>query len=216
MENDSTSKLQIRLRTLALTNRHPTPAGQSCGDVTHFTHRHALQEFNSIEGLTYNLCKFEHCTGYICSGCNYFIDKNCFSIPFKIQHMSHPQHPLKFTRFLDFVHEDLKCSGCLADFKDRGRAYYCAPCKFIINRHCAGAPKTLTLADNVSYALFFSFPFKHENAEIKCNFCSGTVLIKDGLLYYNLERDEAFHVFCALNKESGFDQDKLDMLAIHA
>ncbi|KAK4378039.1 hypothetical protein RND71_004335 [Anisodus tanguticus] len=116
--------------------------------------------------------------------------------------MSHRQHPLKFIRYLDFVDEDLKCSGCDADFKDsgRGRAYYCTQCKFIISRHCASAPKTLTLAENVSYELFFSFPFKHEKGEIKCNICSDLLVIKDGLFYYNLERDEALHIFVPSGK----------------
>uniref|UniRef100_M1BMQ3 Uncharacterized protein n=1 Tax=Solanum tuberosum TaxID=4113 RepID=M1BMQ3_SOLTU len=60
-----------------------------------------------------------------------------------------------------------------------------------MNRQCAGAPKTLTRVDNVSYELFFEFPFKNENAEIKCNICSKKVGTKGGLLYYNLEHDEA-------------------------
>ncbi|XP_016513578.1 uncharacterized protein LOC107830504 [Nicotiana tabacum] len=214
VEKDSMGKLQNRVQTLAITNRPPARRSQPCGGVTHFSHRHALLEYNPDKPLSCSLCNIEAFTGYFCSGCNYFIDKICFSIPSKIQHMSHPQHPLKFTRFLDLVHEDLKCSGCPADFKYRGMAYYCAPCKFSIEFYCAGAPKTLTLANNVFYELFFSFPFKHENAEIECNLCSEIVLIKDGLLYYNLERDEALHVSCALKKESGFDQDMLDMLSI--
>ncbi|OIS98212.1 hypothetical protein A4A49_51800 [Nicotiana attenuata] len=196
MEKDSMGKLQNRVQTLAITNRPPARPSQPCGGVTHFSHRHALLEYNPDKPLS---CRFEAFTGYFCSGCNYFIDKICFSIPSKIQHMSHPQHSLKFTRFLDLVREDLKCSGCPADFKYRGMAYYCAPCKFSIEFYCAGAPKTLTLANNVSYELFFSFPFKQENAQIRCNFCSGTVLIKDGL-------------YCALkNKESEFDKDRLSI-----
>ncbi|XP_016467432.2 uncharacterized protein LOC107790048 [Nicotiana tabacum] len=170
MEKDSMGKLQNRVQSLAITNCPPARPSQPCGGVKHFTHRHSLKEYNLEMPLSCSLCNFADSSGYFCSGCNYFIDKICFSIPSKIQHMSHPQHPLKFTPFLDLVHEDLKCSGCLADFKYRGMAYYCAPCKFSIEFYCAGAPKTLTLVDNVSYELFFSFPFKHENAEIECNF----------------------------------------------
>uniref|UniRef100_M1D8W3 DC1 domain containing protein n=2 Tax=Solanum tuberosum TaxID=4113 RepID=M1D8W3_SOLTU len=211
--NDSMSELQTRLQTLVLTNSPPTPPDLSCGDVTHY---HALREFVSSWPLRFNLCEFTVFSGYICSDCNYFIDKNCFSIPSKIQHMSHPQHPLKFTRYTDFMHEDLKCTGCDADFKHlgNGRAYYCTQCKFIINRYCASAPKSLTLEDNVSYELFFSFPFKHGNAEIDCNICSDVVVIKDGLFYYNRECHEALHVICALDEEAGFDNDKMDMLSI--
>ncbi|KAJ8570371.1 hypothetical protein K7X08_037343 [Anisodus acutangulus] len=207
VENDSMSKLQIRLQNLAITNRPHARTSHPIGEVfvTHFSHRHPLKEYNSAKPLRCNLCNFESSTGYVCcSGCNYFIDEICFAIPSKIQHMSHPQHPLKLTCYLDFVNENLECLGCFADFR-RGRAYYCAPCKFIINRQCAAAPKTLTLPDNVAYELFVSFPFKHEMAEIKCNICSQKVVAKDRLLYYNLERDETLHVFCAIRKESGDD-----------
>lgn len=63
------------------------------------------------------------------------------------------------------------------------------PTIFLINRQCAGAPKTLTLVNNVLYELLFEFPFKHENAEIKGNICSKKVVTKGGLLYYNLEHE---------------------------
>lgn len=66
------------------------------------------------------------------------------------------------------------------------------------------------LEDNISYELFFEFPFKHENAEVKCNICKNKVVIKDGLLYYNLERDETLHVSCALTKEPKKKMTKMD------
>ncbi|XP_055807846.1 uncharacterized protein LOC129876426 [Solanum dulcamara] len=216
MENHSMGKLQKRLQTLATTNRPPTTlAGQPSGDVTHFSHRHALKEYNLAKPLACSLCYLSYLTGYFCSRCNYFIDKICFSVPSMIQHMSHPQHPLKLTCYLDFQNENVDCPGCEAKIKNvPSRAYYCAPCKFFMNRQCAGAPKTLTLADSVSYKLFFEFPFKHENAEIKCNICSKKVVTKGGLLYYNLEHDEVLHVCCALTKESNNNKTKMDMLSI--
>ncbi|MCD9640102.1 hypothetical protein HAX54_025176 [Datura stramonium] len=214
LENDSMSKLQIRLQALAITNRPPARAGHPSRGVvvTHFTHRHPLKEYNnSANPLRCNVCNFGSSRGYVCcTGCNYFIDEICFVIPSKIQHFSHPQHPLKLTCYLDFVNENPKCSGCYVDFKNgRGRGYYCAPCKFLITRQCAAAPKTLTLMpDDVSYELFVSFPFKHEMAEIKCNICSEKVVANDRLLYYNLERDETLHVYCAIGEESGDDVAK--------
>ncbi|MCD9640101.1 hypothetical protein HAX54_025175 [Datura stramonium] len=170
--------------------------------------RHALKEISSSRYLRCNLCEFNVLTGYICSECNYFIDK--------IQHMAHPQHPLKFTRYIDLVREDLNCPGCGVDLEDSGWgwAYCCTQCKFILTRYCAAAPKILTLSDNVSYELFVSFPFKHEKAEIECNICSDVVVFKDGLFYYNLARDEALHVYCAVLEESGCDTDKIDVLSI--
>ncbi|KAG5583630.1 hypothetical protein H5410_054257 [Solanum commersonii] len=171
MENHSMGKLQNRLQTLATTNRPPTTLTG-----------HPPTHFSQGIYLACNLCRSEYSTGYFCSDCNYFIDKTCFSVPSMIQHMSHPQHPLKFTCYLVYQNENVNCPGCQDKFK-RGssRAYYCAPCKFIMSRQCAGAPKTLTLADNVSYELFFEFPFKHENAEIKCNICTKKVVTKDGM-----------------------------------
>ncbi|KAH0710945.1 hypothetical protein KY284_012372 [Solanum tuberosum] len=147
--------------------------GQPCGDVTHFSHHHALKEYNSAKPLACSLCDIGYLTGYFCSSCNYFIDKICFSVPSNIQHMSHPQNPLKLTCCLNLLNEELRCPGCYGNIQtSRGMAYYCTPCIFIMNRQCAGAPKTLTRMDNVSYELFFEFPFKNENAEIKCNICS--------------------------------------------
>lgn len=150
-----------------------TLAGQPCGDVTHFSHRHALKEYNSAKPLACSLCDIGYLTGYFCSSCNYFIDKICFSVPSIIQHMSHPQNPLNLTCCLNLLNEELRCPGCYGNIQtSRGMAYYCTPCIFIMNRQCAGAPKTLTRVYNVSYELFFEFPFKNENAEIKCNICS--------------------------------------------
>ncbi|XP_060177493.1 uncharacterized protein LOC132607504 [Lycium barbarum] len=205
-ENDSMGKLRNRLQTLALTNRPPVSADEN-KSIAHFTHRHALKKCYSEQPLMCSFCNFEFSTGYFCGACNYFIDKICFSIPSKIQHMSHPQHPLKLTCYLDVVNENR--------FKNSGRVYYCAPCGFAISRSYAGAPKTLSLTDNVSYELFFSFPFKHEKAEIKCNMCSEIVVTKlDQPIYYNLEHDKALHVHCALNKECGNDSAKEDRISI--
>ncbi|KAK4727240.1 hypothetical protein R3W88_032157 [Solanum pinnatisectum] len=115
--------------------------------------------------------------------------------------MSHPQNPLKLTCCLNLLNEELICPGCSGNIQtSRVMAYYCASCIFIMNRQCAGAPKTLTRVDNVSYELFFEFPFKNENAEIKCNICSKKAGTKGGLLYYNLEHDEALQVYCAIKK----------------
>lgn len=72
----------------------------------------------------------------------------------------------------------------------------------------------MTLEDNVSYDLFFEFPFTNENAEIKCNICSKKVVTKSGLLYYNLEHDKALHVCCALAKESNNNQVKMNRLSV--
>ncbi|XP_059298080.1 uncharacterized protein LOC132050727 [Lycium ferocissimum] len=213
-ESGSMGKLQIRLQTLATTNRPPMLAGQPNAVFTHFSHRHALKEYKSDKAINCSMCGIEFSTGYFCSGCNYFIDKICFSIPSMIQHVSHLQHPLKLTCYLDFQNENINCPGCDADFKYYGRAYYCTQCKFIINRHCASAPRTLTLGDNVSYELFDSFPFKHEKAKIKCNICSKNVVPKGKMLYYSLERDEALHVVCAIGKESGNNEANHDRLSI--
>ncbi|XP_015158366.1 uncharacterized protein [Solanum tuberosum] len=204
VENHSMDRLQNRLQTLATTNRPPTTLeGQPSGNVTHFSHRHTLKEYNSDKSLACNLCRSKYFKGYFCSDCNYFIDRTCFSVPSMIQHMSHPQHPLRLTCYLDYQNENVNCRCCQVNKESsHNRAYYCAPCKFILSCQCAGAPKTLTLASNVSYKLFFEFPFKHENAEVKCKICSEKVVIKDGLLYYNLERDETLHVSCALTNES--------------
>nr|XP_009796150.1 PREDICTED: uncharacterized protein LOC104242767 [Nicotiana sylvestris] len=195
--------------SLSVINRPPPTVASGEITVTHFTHRYALKKYNSDKTLSCNLCNFVFSRGYICSGCDHFIYSYCFTVPSNIQHMFHPQHPLKLTCYLDFQNENINCPGCQGDFSvGRAIEYYCACCKFHINRQCAGAPKTLYLGDNVSYELFFSFPFKHENAEIKCNICSQIVVTKDGLLYYNLERDEALHVYCALENESGYDEAK--------
>lgn len=70
----------------------------------------------------------------------------------------------------------------------------------------------MTFVCNVSYELFFSFPFKHEKTEIECNFGSEIVVIRDGLLY--VEHDEALHGTWSLYKESEYDEDKMDMLCI--
>ncbi|KAK4378040.1 hypothetical protein RND71_004336 [Anisodus tanguticus] len=74
-------------------------------------------------------------------------------------------------------------------------------------------PKTLTLAD-VNYELFFSFPFIHEKADIKCNICSELAVTKDCMLYYNMERDVTLHVACALTKESGNNKEVENNLSI--
>ncbi|WMV59505.1 hypothetical protein MTR67_052890 [Solanum verrucosum] len=139
--------------------------GQPCGDVTHFSHRHALKEYNSAKPLACSLCDIGYLTGYFCSSCNYCIDKICFSVPSIIQHMSHPQNPLKLTCCLNLLNEELRCPGCYGNIQtSRGMAYYCTPCIFIMNHQCAGAPKTLTRVDNVSYELFFEFPFKNQRS----------------------------------------------------
>ncbi|KAK6776236.1 hypothetical protein RDI58_027237 [Solanum bulbocastanum] len=117
--------------------------GQPCGDAIHFTHRHALKEYNSAKPLAYSLCDIGYLTGYFCSSCNYFIDKICFSVPSIIQHMSHPQNPLKLTCSLNLLNEELICPGCSGNIQtSRGMTYYFgAPCIFIMNRQCAGAPR---------------------------------------------------------------------------
>ncbi|KAG5583629.1 hypothetical protein H5410_054256 [Solanum commersonii] len=175
MENHSMGKLQNRLQTLVKTN-HPTStlAGQPCGDVTHFSHRHSLKEYNSAKPLACNLCNSENSIGYFA-------------------------HPLKLTCYLDYYNENVNCPGCQGRFQNgRSRAYYCAICKFIMNH----------------YELLFEFPFKHENAEIKCNICSKKVMTKDGMLYYSLKRDEALHVVCALKNESNNDVTKMERLSV--
>ncbi|PHT71522.1 hypothetical protein T459_26626 [Capsicum annuum] len=152
--------------------------------------------------------------GFVCEGCNYFIGNTCFSLPSKIQHMSHPHHPLKLTWYADFQNGNLKCPGCQNYTNDSSaRAYCCTECNFFIDRFCASAPKILTVED-VSYKLSYSFPFKHEKAVIKCNRCSDKVVTKDSMLYYNLERDETLHVSCALIKESGIDSETRSNLSV--
>ncbi|KAK4726759.1 hypothetical protein R3W88_031676 [Solanum pinnatisectum] len=147
--------------------------------------------------------------GYICVGCNYFIDNICFSLPSMIQHMSHPQHPLKLTWYSEFQNGNLKSPACQY-YMDHtsGWADCCTKCDFFVDRFCAGASKTLTLA-NVNYKLFFSFPFKHEKAIIRCNICFEKVMTTCSLLYYNMDSDETMHVSCALFEESVSNHEEM-------
>ncbi|KAG5572206.1 hypothetical protein H5410_061972, partial [Solanum commersonii] len=80
METDSLGQLQNQLQTLAITSRPPARANQPSGGVTHFTHRHSLKEYGSANSLRCSLCNFSFMKGYICVGCNYFIDNICFSL----------------------------------------------------------------------------------------------------------------------------------------
>ncbi|KAK6773618.1 hypothetical protein RDI58_028856 [Solanum bulbocastanum] len=81
----------------------------------------------------------------------------------------------------------------------------CSLCNFALMK---GAPKTLTLA-NVNYKLFFSFPFKHEKATIRCNICFEKVMTTCSLLYYNMDSDETMHVSCALFEESVSNHEEM-------
>ncbi|KAM3205748.1 hypothetical protein P3L10_029158 [Capsicum annuum] len=107
----------------------------------------------------------------------------------------------------------VECASIPIDGFSDQQAYCCTKCDFFIDCYCASAPKTLTLKD-VNYKLCFSFPFKHEKAVIKCNSCSNNVVTKDGMLYYNMERDEPLHVSCALIKESGNDCETQSNLSV--
>ncbi|KAG5583628.1 hypothetical protein H5410_054255 [Solanum commersonii] len=123
-----------------------------------------------------------------------------------LNHFSH-RHPLLQLHLRES--EGIKCSFC--NIIISGWTYAC-------EKHCDyylgpwPGSLCLTLEDNVSYELFFSLPFNHGKAEIDCNNCSDVVEIKDGLFYYNRERHEALHVICALREESGFDDDKMDIM----
>ncbi|KAH0643741.1 hypothetical protein KY290_033509 [Solanum tuberosum] len=67
------------------------------GDVTHFSHRHplkAIKQTNEASIMSCCICSSQALSGYICQLCNYFIDETCFTLPRRIQHHFHPNHPL--------------------------------------------------------------------------------------------------------------------------
>ncbi|XP_049371039.1 uncharacterized protein LOC125835989 [Solanum verrucosum] len=173
---------------------------EKLGEVIHFSHRHplkAIKQTNEASIMNCCICSIQALSGYICQLCNYFIDETCFTLPRRIQHHFHSNHPLILTSY-----NDPPKSNCRACGHEVGTTYRCSTCKFSLHRSCAGAPMIFTTNKKVSYKLLYSYPYDGEMAVIKCSGCSRELNSKESFMYYSFDLDEVLHVQCALNRET--------------
>ncbi|XP_031397467.1 uncharacterized protein LOC116208261 [Punica granatum] len=105
--------------------------------LQHRFHKHALvlQELSKDFSLGCKICSISvKGPAYHCIDCEFFLHKSCAELPPKIQHPSHPQHPLVFS--MD-ASPRFRCYGCRNALRDK--CYQCYDCEIDLHVGCAAA-----------------------------------------------------------------------------
>ncbi|XP_009587920.1 protein VACUOLELESS GAMETOPHYTES-like [Nicotiana tomentosiformis] len=178
--------------------------------MKHFSHPHALelsevQETNEIicsgcenklSGISYKCTK---------PNCEFTLHKSCFELPRKIQHNSHPNHPL--TLYPSLPERDSIYFGCNACGEEpKAFVYECLECNFSLHTNCAISwAETVTREDHQhSLTLQYQWPFPIDDyVHLFCKVCDG--LCNDSnWLYYCADCKFSTHLKCAtLKREDG-------------
>ncbi|PWA77263.1 C1-like protein [Artemisia annua] len=115
----------------------------------------------------------------------------------KIEHKSHPQHPLT----LKLRPASFHCDACNA--KDEGLFYECDTCDFWIHKSCATLAPTINLPHHHPkhpLVLVYSLPEKFYRYPYYCKFCNKYVR-RDEWLYHCGNCRFFAHIKCALKAE---------------
>lgn len=206
----------------------PNPAGEMINWVKnkvktmkHFSHPHdlVLSDIQETEEIICSGCedKLSGPPNYKCtkSNCEFTLHKSCFELPRKIQHNSHPNHPL--TLYPTLPERDITYFGCNAcGGVPKSFVYECLECNFSLHAKCATAwPENVSCEDHQhSLTLQYEWPFPIENcAHIFCKVCYG--LCNDSKwLYYCAECQFGAHLQCATIKKedsSNFEEEEEEM-----
>ncbi|XP_015872479.3 protein VACUOLELESS GAMETOPHYTES-like [Ziziphus jujuba] len=146
--------------------------------VRHFSHPHPLCPFEVEEeqGLTCSGCELNLSgSAYKCntrsSTCDFYLHKSCFELQRKIQHASHPQHPLILLSSPPSRWGFFFCNAC--DGSGSSFTYHCKACDFDLHVHCSSLPDNVTRHDHQHpLGLVFSFPKVEDEEEDKyCGVC---------------------------------------------
>ncbi|KAK6804147.1 hypothetical protein RDI58_001931 [Solanum bulbocastanum] len=178
--------------------------------MKHFSHSHALElsVVQETEDIICSGCEDKLCgTAYKCTkrNCEFTLHKSCFELPKKLQHDSHPNHPL--TLHPTLPERDSMYFGCNACGEEpKSFVYECFKCDFSLHAKCATSwPETVTREDHQhSLAVQYKWPFSSdEYVNIFCEVCYG--LCNDSnWLYYCGECKFGTHLKCAtVKKEDG-------------
>ncbi|KAH0726168.1 hypothetical protein KY285_001876 [Solanum tuberosum] len=177
-------------------------------NLKHFSHSHPLelckvQQSNEIicSGCEDELC--DTSANYKCtkSNCEFNLHKSCFELPRKIQHNSHPNHPLTLYPTSPERRLYFGCNAC--GEIPNSFVYECLECNFSLHAKCATSwPETATREDHQhSLTLQYQWPFPSEDSVyISCNVCDGHC--NDSLwLYYCAECKLGTHLKCVTVKK---------------
>ncbi|KAK2977426.1 hypothetical protein RJ640_022289 [Escallonia rubra] len=185
----------------------PAPPAQTYQPAppNHFSHHHPLHLLKLQEGDS-KVCSGceEDIVGsaYSCteSQCSHFLHKSCFELSRKIQHESHPEHPLVLLSSPPYKEEgEFTCNACYRIGK--AFAYHCSTCKYDLHVNCAPLPKTVQREDHEHpLTLLYSSPLKKtekgdEDLSFSCDVCH-TSINEICWLYYCEKCDYGTHSDC--------------------
>ncbi|KAK2979531.1 hypothetical protein RJ640_013548 [Escallonia rubra] len=123
----------------------------------HFSHRHGLvpRDVKAEDEILCSGCELSLSgSAFACSHsdnqCNFYLHESCFHLPRKIQHESHPEHPLKLLPFAPYDVSAFSCSVCPRN--GNAFVYHCSACEFDLHVECAFPKETVNGQRHESYA----------------------------------------------------------------
>lgn len=171
--------------------------------VRHPSHNHPLRVFKAQneDEIICSGCELD-LTGqaFKCTkDCDYFLHKSCFDLPRKINHKSHPDHPITLFYSPPYDHQSYECDAC-GEYGS-GFTYNCSVCKYDVHVGCAFIPETVDREDHKHpLTLLYKIPCEDGKMYV-CDVCEEEVS-ENLWTYYCKECDYGTHVHsCALDED---------------
>ncbi|GAB4846394.1 hypothetical protein Ancab_025399 [Ancistrocladus abbreviatus] len=151
---------------------------QERGIIKHFSHPHALQEYEFQEQYRM-VC--DACTlglsgaAYGCAKCDFYLHKSCFEAPRELVHGAHSKHTLKLHSKTPYSSPGrVICNSCGKEIKSF--TYHCIFCIYDLHIDCAHLPMVMKRDDHKhTLTLYHSFPRFKYSSEEQCHVCRNSI-----------------------------------------